>query len=154
MNPESRSSDQIIDGPRPVYYFLRDHKKKPAVTVCLLRYKDAFSRGISICAEKDQINKSFGNELAYARALIGVRILVNAEKPLSEKQIRRNKQNKKFINIQAIKRPDAKEVFISKAFDNLLPPYKIVTTDTNGLNEFEKRVLTKTGVIDDKISNS
>jgi hypothetical protein len=51
-----------------IYYHLRDEKHAPRVTVCLLKYGDELSRGISICSLKDNPVKAKGKAKAKGRA--------------------------------------------------------------------------------------
>ena len=57
----------------PIFYYLRDAKNRPVVTVCLIRERkddapDAFYRGVAVCSLKDQPNKKIGRAIAYERA--------------------------------------------------------------------------------------
>lgn len=57
---------------RPVYYYFRDKKKQPIVTVCLLvdmKTREVVSRGVAICSPLDHPTKRIGRGVAYGRAL-------------------------------------------------------------------------------------
>lgn len=57
---------------RPVYYYLRDKKKQPLITVCLLvdmKTREVVSRGVAICSPLDHPTKRVGRGIAYGRAL-------------------------------------------------------------------------------------
>lgn len=61
---------------RPVYYYLRDKKKQPLVTVCLLvdmKTREVVSRGVAICSPLDHPTKRIGRGVAYGRALHAIR---------------------------------------------------------------------------------
>ena len=46
-----------------LFYYFRDSKKKPIVTICLKDNGEAsFSRGIAICSLMDNPNKKVGNQ--------------------------------------------------------------------------------------------
>ena len=54
---------------RQIIYYLRDHLKRPLITVCLLRDEnDNMARGVSICSPRDNPNKEEGRFLAVGRA--------------------------------------------------------------------------------------
>jgi hypothetical protein len=86
-----------------IFYYLRDEKGKKQATVCLIKHGDNYSRGISLCSKLDQFNRDWGKGLAQERAYTGVAILTNAEKPLTEKQIRLGKKNKVYMGIGPIR---------------------------------------------------
>jgi len=51
------------------YYYLRDRKYRPIVTVCIMRKNDEYSRGISVCSDLDIPIKKEGRRLARKRAI-------------------------------------------------------------------------------------
>lgn len=52
------------------FYHLRDDKKRPVVTICLLKdFNGRVHRGISICSPRDFPRKVVGRGIAYSRAL-------------------------------------------------------------------------------------
>lgn len=51
------------------YYYIRDSKKRPIVTVCLIKDGDDISRGIAICSRRDSPRKTAGRGIARARAV-------------------------------------------------------------------------------------
>lgn len=53
---------------REYYYYLRDKKSKPIVTVCLLVDGDKVARGLAVCSLRDQPEKRKGRAIALARA--------------------------------------------------------------------------------------
>jgi len=54
------------------YYYLRDDKKQPMVTVCVVRIGSNYARGVSICSPYDQPNKKLGRKYARDRALFSI----------------------------------------------------------------------------------
>ena len=138
---------------RPIFYYLKNQQNKKVATICLIRFNEWFSRGISICSLSDQFNKSDGKWWANERATIGITILKNSAKPLTEKQIRRGRTRARFIDLDKIKRADAIEIAKSIVYINpatkeittqeLPSMHKISTCDESGLTEFEKRLMDK-----------
>lgn len=55
------------------YYYIRDERKRPIITVCLVRAErangDDIARGIAVCSEKDSPCKKVGRAIAKARAI-------------------------------------------------------------------------------------
>ncbi len=111
------------------YYHLRDHLKRPIITVCLL--KDASGlvhRGVSICSSKDIPKKVVGRGIAYGRALAAYN--------------RRSSDVEKSVAL----RYEAIEVVDSVIESDLLPlvdSYIIKSVYNANLTEFEKK-LTRT----------
>ena len=139
-------------GLRFIYYYLRDAKNKKITTVCLVKYKEWYSRGIAICSKLDQFDKFTGKLWARVRAVKGVKILKNSEKPPSEKQIKRGRCNIRFINLDIVKREDALREASSLSYydpdgnlrmQHLPSYYKIATFEESGLSEFEKKLISK-----------
>lgn len=138
---------------RPIYYYLKNQKNKKVVTICLTKYKEWFSRGIALCSPVDQFEKGEGRWWANKRAYIGTKILMNSEKPLTEKQIRRGRIKVRFVALDKIKRKNAIEVALSLAYidpetgetktQDLPAMYKISTCEKSGLTDFEKRLIDK-----------
>lgn len=54
---------------RELYYYLRDPKNRPVVTVCLLIDGTQIARGVAICSNRDVPYKKRGRGIAKARAL-------------------------------------------------------------------------------------
>ena len=52
-----------------IYYYLKDNKNRPIVTVCLLSSGQAYSRGIAVCSNMDQPCKRKGRQIAKGRAI-------------------------------------------------------------------------------------
>jgi len=51
------------------FYYFRDNQKHPRITVCLAKYGDVLTRGISICSfSEKQIIKNKGRNIASKRA--------------------------------------------------------------------------------------
>ena len=55
------------------YYYLRDYKNRPLITVCLLKQNGDVARGVAICSEKDNPNKSVGRNIARGRAVQAIK---------------------------------------------------------------------------------
>lgn len=51
------------------YYYLRDDKNRPVITVCIIENDGKYYRGISICSDKDQVIKRAGRNRSRGRAL-------------------------------------------------------------------------------------
>ncbi len=50
------------------FYYVRDEQGNPRITVCLGKDRTGkIARGISICSEKDTVDKCKGRKLAYIR---------------------------------------------------------------------------------------
>ena len=56
------------DGARKFYYYFRDEKLRPLITVCLLENDGKFHRGIAICSPRDFPRKAEGRNIALGRA--------------------------------------------------------------------------------------
>jgi len=60
---------------KEIYYYIRDSKNRPMVTVCLLEeinYSNlttAYAKGIALCSEKDIPCKKVGRKIAKERAV-------------------------------------------------------------------------------------
>lgn len=139
---------------RPIFYYLRNVKNQPLITVCLIKYKEwGYSRGVSICSPSDQFDRQSGQYYAFERADRGLKILVNSEKPPTVKQIKRNRINKRFISLEKINRREAAVVILDlihydkekKEVSTIKMPtlFKISTFDETGLSSFEKELLPK-----------
>jgi hypothetical protein len=50
------------------YYYLRDHEKKPIVSVCLIKDGEDVARGVAICSRDDAPRKKYGRTIARKRA--------------------------------------------------------------------------------------
>jgi len=50
------------------YYYHRDKKNRPIVTVCEIKHNNKKARGVSICSPKDNPCKATGRKIAYDRA--------------------------------------------------------------------------------------
>lgn len=52
------------------YYYVRDHKNIPIITVCLFinRINGIRARGVAFCCPKDVFCKKVGRKIAYERA--------------------------------------------------------------------------------------
>jgi hypothetical protein len=142
-----------IDTSNIIFYYLKNQNKQKIITVCLIKYKECFSRGMSICSIADQFDRNEGRYWAMQRASKGIQILMNSEKPLTEKQIRQNRHRIKFLNLEEIKRGNAIDIVSSLArFDpkednpiiqEFPSLYKLSTCDESGLTLFEKRLFEK-----------
>ena len=51
------------------YRYIRDEKKRPMVTMCLIEHGDSYSMGVAICSEKDNPAKKIGRGISYGRAM-------------------------------------------------------------------------------------
>jgi hypothetical protein len=139
-------------GLRCIYYYLRNAESKKITTVCLVKYKEWYSRGMAICSKLDQFDKFTGKLWARVRAVKGVKILKNSEKTPTEKQIKRGRCNIRFISLDIVKREDALQVASSLSYydsngelrmQHLPSYYKISTFEESGLTDFEKRLVSK-----------
>lgn len=138
---------------RPIFYYLKNHQGKKVVTICLIKYKEWFSRGIALCSPIDQFEKGEGRWWANERAYIGTKILMNSERPLTEKQIRRGRIKVRFVALDKIKRANAIDIALSLAYvdpetgetktQTLPAMHKISTCEKSGLTDFEKRLIDK-----------
>jgi hypothetical protein len=55
--------------PGVAFYYLRDDKNRPHVTVCVIPAgRGRFVRGIAICSPRDQFSKKIGRAIAFGRA--------------------------------------------------------------------------------------
>jgi hypothetical protein len=54
------------------YYYIRDEKFSPIVTICLMKDGNKISRGLAICSEKDSPCKKVGRAIAKARAIFAL----------------------------------------------------------------------------------
>lgn len=54
---------------REYYYYLRDERHRPVITVCLIKRDNIFGRGVSFCSMLDQPSKRVGKAIAKIRAL-------------------------------------------------------------------------------------
>ena len=131
-----------------IFYYLKNQNKQKVITVCLIKYKEWFSRGIAICSIADQFDRYEGRGWARFRASKGIQILMNSEKPLTEKQIKQNRQRIRFLNLEEIKRSNVKDIISSLgkfdptennlAIQEFPSLYKLSTCDESGLTLFEK----------------
>ena len=104
------------------FYYFRDNKNKPMITVCLLHNEDfsKISRGVSICSYKDAPVKSVGRNKSFGRAM---------EAMMKEE------------NGEAIRRDEAvDELFINNTPAYLMI-YKSVYLWKDSLPSFEKKIL-------------
>jgi hypothetical protein len=51
------------------FYYFRNKKRSPVVTICIIENNGIYSRGIAFCSEMDNSNKSVGRSIAFKRAL-------------------------------------------------------------------------------------
>lgn len=127
------------------FYFLRDKNNHPVITVCLIKYKDWFSRGLAICSKKDNFDKGDGKSIAWWRAQKGLSILKNAEKEPTTKQKKLGRINKRYISIDAIGRDEIvgrmRELIADDQINCFL--FKTSTFDRNLLTRLEKKILEK-----------
>ena len=138
---------------RPIHYYLKNEEGVKVGTVCIVPYKNDFSRGISLCADIDTFNRGVGKAYAIDRAIKGLVILSNFEKPLSNKQVRLARAKKKYIRLNPIRKKYWPcEIWPSDSFrvvyerlqeimgeDKTL--YKIETFTESGLSSYERRLL-------------
>ena len=61
------------------FYYLRDCNNRPIVTVCLMRKKGNYARGVSICSLKDNPNKKTGRNIAKGMATKALKRKMNSE---------------------------------------------------------------------------
>ena len=54
------------------YYYFRDVKGRPVITVCIYHTGDEWVRGIAICSKKDIPNKAIGRAIASGRARVAL----------------------------------------------------------------------------------
>ncbi len=139
----------------PIFYYLRDKKNNPVITVCLIEYKGDFSRGIAVCSPKEPIDKAGGQDWAEERAYTGLMILKNAEKPLTPKQIKRGRPKIKYTRREEINRPDiidlVSDIYELRESSDDCPlslsvsPFwhKICTFPENELTTFERKLVEK-----------
>jgi len=139
---------------RPVHYYLKNEEGVKVGTVCIVPYKNDFSRGISLCADIDTFNRGVGKAYAISRAIKGFTILSNFEKPLTDKQVRLTRTKKKYLKLEPIR----KELWPSSSFriaherlqeimgeDKTL--YKIETFTESGLSSYERRLLERHKIV-------
>ena len=71
------------------FYYFRDQKRTPIVTVCLIKNGTKISRGIAICSKKDMPAKKIGRKIALARArkAFGIQKSTEAIKMLRTRKI-------------------------------------------------------------------
>ena len=50
------------------FYYLRDAKNRPLVSICLLQDEESVARGVAICSPSDSPNKKRGRDIALGRA--------------------------------------------------------------------------------------
>lgn len=131
------------------FYYIRGAENHPVATVCLLRKGNDIAKGISICAKIDSFDKNEGRERSFERAYVGILILSQADKPLTEKQIRLGqkndnlgKKNKRYIALDKVKKPEALERLNAST-----AVYKTSTFPMSNLDEFEKTLVKKLGWI-------
>ncbi|MHA1408524.1 MAG: hypothetical protein ACTSSG_14255 [Candidatus Heimdallarchaeaceae archaeon] len=59
---------------KEIYYYIRDEKNRPMITVCLLEETNyynltkKYTRGVALCSEKDIPCKKVGRKIAKQRA--------------------------------------------------------------------------------------
>lgn len=53
---------------RSFFYYVRDKKGNPRVTVCLLSDGEVHARGMALCSARDCVDKKEGRRIALARA--------------------------------------------------------------------------------------
>lgn len=55
------------------YYYIRDEKNRPVITVCLVKAERVngrdIARGVAICSEQDMLCKAVGRIIAKTRAI-------------------------------------------------------------------------------------
>ncbi len=51
-----------------VFQYLRDEKNHPLVTICYMKESGFFSKGVAVCSNKDNFNKSEGRMRSLNRA--------------------------------------------------------------------------------------
>ena len=56
------------------YYYIRDEKNRPIITVCLIKIADDIGRGIAICSNQDIPCKKVGRSIAKTRAVYALAI--------------------------------------------------------------------------------
>lgn len=66
-NDEWENTDEMPDD-KTFFYHLRDYSMRPMVTVCVMRMDGVYSRGVSICSQKEMPVKAVGRDIAYERA--------------------------------------------------------------------------------------
>ena len=122
------------DGARKFYYYFRDEKLRPLITVCLLENDGKFHRGIAICSPRDFPRKAEGRNIALGRA--------------------RQAQKKGKTDINSVSTRD-ETIFVFSLVDNLEHfPFEEVTDKYAAvykssfyvkLTDFEKVLMTKPG---------
>ncbi len=55
------------------FYYLRDKKNRPIITVCLLKANGDIARGVAICSDKDNPCKKTGRKIAKDRAIYAMK---------------------------------------------------------------------------------
>ena len=51
------------------FYYVRDDRNRPIITVCLIQGSNGIGRGISVCSVNDNPVKAIGRDIANRRAL-------------------------------------------------------------------------------------
>jgi len=127
LPPHSSSKAELF------FYYLRDSKSQPVVTVCLLRAKMKscpviVTRGIALCHPKDNPTKAYGRWRAFLRARAGL-WGTTWQVTLTEEMLKR-------VNEVWACNPDKRGVLGRT-------PTMQVTYDQPVLTSFEKRILNK-----------
>uniref|UniRef100_A0A6M3IQE4 Uncharacterized protein n=1 Tax=viral metagenome TaxID=1070528 RepID=A0A6M3IQE4_9ZZZZ len=142
---------------RPIYYYLWMGLEKIG-TICLIPYKQDFARGVAICTAPDVFNKGIGKRYASERAYRGFRILVNAEKPPTEKQIRLSRTNKKYVGLEPIKRDGTHiqkiRIQLQELADDSKNIFKIETLPESGLSSYEHKLVERFNRLREKEKNN
>ena len=102
------------------FYYLRDRKNRPIVTVCLYSTSCDYARGIAICSERDEPNKKIGRAISQGRAF---------------KALELNETSDPIVRDRAIG-----QLFSATAFP-VYPPFKSEVNPV--LSNFEKKILDK-----------
>ena len=61
------------DGIMKKFYYLRDGKNRPIVTICVLSHDGNMAIGFAVCAENDNPCKKIGKQIAQGRAYVALR---------------------------------------------------------------------------------
>jgi hypothetical protein len=132
---------------KSTFYYLRRKDNSPFATVCLIKYKDWYSRGMAICSLSDHFDKRVGKQVAEIRAKRGISILKTHERILQDENKKIKKIRTPFIGVDPIIRKEAWEAIGESAEGKNLPSlFKVKTLSYSDLTSFEKSIISRKGV--------
>jgi hypothetical protein len=66
---KSRREKTISNIEKVKYFYFRDDKNMPFITVCSICVNNTWHKGVSFCNHKDTFSKKRGREISYGRAI-------------------------------------------------------------------------------------